>query len=411
MEERIAKLRAKVSANSAICLLFLIFVLMVTSGCEEKNHYAAPPPAPVTVSTPVQKDVVEFLEFTGTTQAIASVDIRARVQGILEKIHFKEGALVKKGDLLYTIEPDTYQASLDKAIGDLEAKKAQLERTEVEYQRNLRLQKENATSDRELTNSRAARDSAKADVTVANANLETAKINLGYTTVRSPLWGRIGRSVVDVGNLVGAGEFTLLTTINQYDPIYAYFTLNERDLLRIMGLNRHESGKDEREKVHVFMGLSDETGYPHQGEIDFVDLGVDQTTGTILLRGVFPNPPPPVILPGLFARLRVPAGTHEKALLAPERAIGSDQLGQYLLVVNNENIVEYRPVKVGVLEEGLREILEGIKADDRVIVNGLQRARPGAKVQPTEARLAPGAALPQKGPGTPAEKSAPSEKQ
>ena len=380
---------------------------MITGGCKEKNQYAAPPPPSVTTAVPLQKEVVEFLEFTGTTQAIAAVDIRARVQGVLESIHFKEGALVKKGDLLYAIEPDTYQAALEKAQGDLAAKKAQLDRTEIEYQRNLRLEKENATSERELNNSKAARDSAKADVTVSNANLDTARINLGYTTVRSPLTGRIGRSLVDVGNLVGAGEFTLLTTIDQYDPIYAYFTLNERDLLRVMRLQRSEKGKGDREKVPVFMGLADETGYPHQGQIDFVDLGVDQSTGTILLRGVFSNPPPPVILPGLFARLRVPVGKHENALLVPERAIGSDQLGQYLLVVNNENIVEHLPVKIGILEGGFREILEGVKADDRVIVSGLQRARPGAKVSPSEARPAPQPAPPQKSPGAPAEKSAP----
>ena len=372
-------------------LLFPIAVVFA-GGCEKKNQYAAPPPPSVTVAGPIQKDVTDYLEFTGTTQAVASVDIRARVQGFLQSVHFKDGAVVKKGDLLYIIDPATYQASVDKAEGDLAAKKAQFDRAEVEYQRNLRLIKENATSERDLNNSKASRDTAKADVAVATANLENAKINLGYTTIRAPLDGKIGRSQVDVGNLVGAGEYTLLTTIKKYNPIYAYFTLNEHDLLTVMKMSRRENNKTpETEHVPVFLGLANDTGYPHQGELDFADLGVDQSTGTMLLRGVFKNPYPPPIIPGLFVRLRVPLGIHSNALLVSERAIGTSQQGKYILVVNEENTVEARPVQLGALDGGFREIVQGLKADDRVIVNGMQRARPGSKVNPTSAAAAPAA--------------------
>lgn len=372
-------------------LLFPIAVVFA-GGCEKKNQYAAPPPPSVTVAKPIQKDVTDFLEFTGTTQAVASVDIRARVQGFLQSVHFKDGAVVKKGDLLYIIDPATYQASADKAEGDLAARKAQFDRAEVEYQRNLRLIKENATSERDLNNSKASRDTAKADVAVATANLENAKINLGYTTIRAPMDGKIGRSQVDVGNLVGAGEYTLLTTIKKYNPIYAYFTLNEHDLLAVMKMSRRESNKTpETEHVPVFLGLANDTGYPHEGELDFADLGVDQSTGTILLRGVFKNPYPHPIIPGLFVRLRVPLGIHSNALLVSERAIGTSQQGKYVLVVNEENTVEARPVQLGALDGGFREIVQGLKADDRVIINGMQRARPGSKVDPTPAAAAPAA--------------------
>ncbi len=367
-----------------------VLVILLLSGllpaCEKGNQYVAPPPPPVTIAQPLEREVIDYLDFTGTTQAIASVDIRARVPGFLQTIHFKAGDDVKKGDLLFVIEPNIYQAAVDKAVADLAGQKAQLERAEVEYQRNQRLYKENATSERELVNSKATRDSAKSSVSMAEAALENARINLGYTTIRAPLSGRIGRNLVDVGNLVGAGEFTLLATIKQYDPIYAYFTLNERQLLRIMKSARKKTpNRYDPEDVVLGMALSNETNYPHQGHLDFVDLGVDQATGTILMRGEFPNPEPTSILPGLFVRLRLPIEKHNHALLVTERALGADQLGNYLLVVNKENVVEYRSVQQGTLVDGMRVIDEGLKADDWVVVDGIQRTRPGAKVNPTKA--------------------------
>ena len=388
-QQKGSKLRAPDVRKPALLLIFLSVVLAM-AGCKEKNQYVAPPPPAVTVVHPVQKEVTDYLEFTGNTQAVASVEIRARVQGFLQSVNFKEGALVKKGDLLYIIEQPPYQAAVDKAAGDLEAKKAIYEKSEVEYQRQVRLMKENATSDRELNNAKGTRDAAKADVAMSAANLETSKINLGYTTIRSPINGRVGRNNVDAGNLVGAGQFTLLTTINQYDPIYAYFTLNEHDLLEFLKATREErkTAMEGYESGAVYLGLANEEGYPHKGRVDFADLGVDPSTGTMLLRGIFPNPHPASILPGFFVRLRCPMGTHAGALMVPERAIGVDQRGQYVLIVNQDNVVEQHPVKMGVLEGGLREITEGVQADSRVIVNGLQRARAGAKVNPAFADAA-----------------------
>jgi RND family efflux transporter MFP subunit len=366
---------------SAIAVLTLAGFL---SGCEDKNQYVPPPPPEVTVMQPLQKEVTEYQEFTGVAQSIASVDIRARVQGFLKSMHFKEGDMVKKDALLYIIEPNTYQAALDKAVADLASSKAQLDQAEIEYQRNQRLMKENASSDRELTTSKASRDSAKAAVAGAEANLESARINLSYCTMRAPISGRIGRTQVDVGNLVGAGEFTLLTTIKQYDPIYAYFTLNERQLLRARKLLRKEKldHLKENEAVPLSLGLADEPEYPHEGQLDYGDPAVDATSGTMLLRGVFPNPQPFLIIPGMFVRVRAPLGVRKMALLIPERAVGTDQRGQYLLVVNAQNDVDYRSVTTGTTVDGMRVIDEGLKADEWVIVTGVQRARPGAKVNP-----------------------------
>ncbi|HBZ55208.1 MAG TPA: efflux transporter periplasmic adaptor subunit, partial [Syntrophobacteraceae bacterium] len=368
-------------------VLALLTLVGLLSACERKNQYVAPPPSPVTVGQPIQKSVVESLDFTGTTQAVASVDIRARVQGFLEKTHFTEGAVVKQGDLLYTIEPATYQAAVDKAVADLASKKAQLDKSEIDYQRNLRLIKENAASQRDLDNARASRDSAKADVAMAEASLETARINLSYTTIYAPISGRIGRSQVDIGNLVGAGEFTLLNTIKQYDPIYAYFSLNERDLLALITIYRQQGPPPKRWEPPVFLGLSNESGHPHEGKLDFTDLAVDSSTGTILLRGVFPNPPRYSLIPGLFVRIRFPVGVKDQALLVSERALGVDQLGDYVLVVNQDNVVEQRPVKLGTTENGMRVIEDGLKADEWIVVDGIQRARPGAKVNPIRPEL------------------------
>jgi RND family efflux transporter MFP subunit len=362
--------------------LVVLTLVSLLVGCERKNQYVAPPAPPVTVSHPVQKSVIDSLDFTGTTQVVASVDIRARAQGFLESAHFTEGSTVNKGDLLYTIESGSYQAAVDKAIADLASKKAQLDKNEIEYQRNLRLIKENAASQRDLDNSKASRDSAKADAGVAEAALKTAQINLNYTTIYAPITGRIGRHLVDVGNLVGAGESTLLNTIKQYDPIYAYFALNERDLLTLLENYRKEGPAPPKWEPPVFLGLSNESGHPHEGKLDFADLGLDQSTGTILLRGVFPNPLPRHIVPGLFVRIRFPTGKKELALLVTERALGVDQRGDYVFVVNQDNVVEQRPVKVGASENGMKVIEEGLKPDEWVVVNGIQRARAGAKVNP-----------------------------
>jgi RND family efflux transporter MFP subunit len=372
--------------------IFFLAVLVfgMFYGCSEKNEYVEPPAPEVTVSKPLVKSVTDYLEFTGIVKAIEEIDIRARVEGFLESVHFEDGAYVKEDQLLFTIDPKPYKAAVENARGQLGRHQAQLKRAEREYQRNLTLFKQNAASEANVVKWKSEMEESRAAVISAQAALDRARLDLGYCTIRSPIDGRIGRSMVDVGNLVGAGEKTLLTTVRQPSPIYAYFSINERDLLRVMKMARDEGiPADNPDKIALELGLANETGFPHKGHLDYADSTVDPNTGTLELRGVFPNPGPPyIIVPGLFVRLRLPIARRENALLVAERALGLDQGGRYLLVVENENKVDQRYVKIGDLRDGMRVIEEGLKAEDWVVVKGIQRAIPGAKVTPREAQVA-----------------------
>jgi len=383
---------------SRICLryrqtiIFLIAILLsaVFIGCSEKNEYVEPPAPEVTVSNPMVKNVTDYLEFTGNTKAIEEVEIRARVQGFLESVHFEDGDFVKKGQLLFNIDPKPFQAAVESARGRLGKHQAQLERAQKEYQRNLTLFKQNAASEANVVKWKSEVDESKAAVVSAQAALDKAKLDLGYCTIDSPINGRISRKKVDVGNLVGASEHTLLTTIRQWTPIYVYFSINERDLLRTMEMTRKEGiTSDKPDNIPLQLALANETGFPHEGNLDFVDATVDPGTATMLLRGIFPNPGPPyVLIPGMFARVRLPIAERENALLVTERALGLDQGGRFLLVVGNENKVEQRYVKIGALRDGMRVITDGLKPEDQVVVKGIQRAIPGAKVTPQQAQAA-----------------------
>jgi RND family efflux transporter MFP subunit len=310
---------------------------------------------------------------------------------------FTPGTKVEKGDLLFVIDPREYQAELNAANAELRSAEAQLKRAGIEFKRAEKLFKQQAGAETDVVKWRGQRDVARADVLRAKAKVEKAGLNLSYTQVTAPITGRVSRNFVDLGNLVGESEPTLLTTVTRYDPMYAYFNLNERDLLRVMAMNRkkvQEKGLDPAEDpeievdIQVFLEIANEEGYPHQGKLDFSESGVDKETGTLQLRGVFPNPgPAPVLIPGLFVSLRMPVDKRENALLVTERAIGSDQSGRFLLAVNSENMVEKRPIRMGRLVDGLRVIEEGLQPDEAVVVNGLQRARPGAKVDPEQADM------------------------
>ncbi len=366
-------------------VLMSMLTAMTIGACKPANDYVAPPPPTVTVSQPVQRDVTDYLDFTGTTEAVQRVEIRARVQGFLQSVHFAAATDVKKDDLLYVIDPRPFQAQVNKAQADLSRKLAERELARADYQRIATLYKQKATPKADFVKAKAARDTAQADVAAARAVLEEAKLNLSYTQVRAPISGRVGRNLVSVGNLVGAGDKTHLTTLVQYDPIWAYFSLNERDLLHLR--QRHQekqaaakANREERGMIHL--GLANEVGYPHAGRVDFVDQGVDPNTGTFLLRGSFANPAPHVILPGMFVRIRAPIDQREAALLVAERALGAGQSGRYVLVVNEENVVEYRPVEVGASMDRMRVIEKGLQPEDWVVVKGLLRARPGATVNP-----------------------------
>lgn len=363
----------------------LLMVFFCFSACGRRAEYVAPPPMEVTVNNPLRQEVTDYAEFTGTMDAVESVEIRARVEGYLESIRFQPGSRVKIGELLFVIDPRPFQAKLDEAKAELARRQAELKQAEATFRRKEAAFKANAVSELDIIQARADHDVSKAAVQAALANIETAELNLSYTRIHAPINGRISRNLVDVGNLVGATDRTLLATIVNDDPIYAYFNVSERDLLYYR--KRHVgqlSPTSTDGKTPVFLGLSDQQDYPFEGHIDYVDNRLDTSTGTIRVRGVFSNGDRR-LLAGLFARLRVPVGKRENVLLVPETAIGSDQRGDFLLAVNEKNIVEYRPVTVGAQIKDLRVIESGISPEDRLIVVGLQRARPGLPVVPVEA--------------------------
>jgi RND family efflux transporter MFP subunit len=368
--------------------------LILLAGCQgSKNQYAPPPPPTVTVAHPVTRPVTEYFEDTGTVQAFESVEIRARVVGYLEKINFESGAPVKKGDLLFTIDPKPYRAELNRAEADLSMRKAEFKLSEVTLKRKESALLDNAISEVEVIEARAKREQAQAAVEAAEAAVETTRLNLSYTEIHAPINGRISRNQLDGGNLVGAaGQPTLLATIVATDPVYVYFNINERDLLNHRQKTFYNCapgpcGERRPEKeIPVFLGLANETGYPHQGRGDYMDTGLDTDSGTIQVRAIFANTDQ-YILPGLFARLRVPVGPPQPALLIPNHALGADQQGNFVLVVNTDNIVEYRPVETGPQIDDMRVICSGITAQESVIINGLQRGRPGLAVNPVLAEM------------------------
>lgn len=369
--------------------VFVAFVL--TAGCgEDKNVYQPPPPPKVTVAKPEVRSVPEYLEFTGNTAAIETVKLVARVEGYLEKLHFQDGQRVKKGDLLFTIQQTQYDAGVEQAQGKVEAAKSKLDYAEREFKRYSGLFAKNAAAATDVDNWRFQRDSAIAELDIAQASLINAKLNLSYTTVRAPFDGRMGRHLVDPGNLVGTGgENTQLAEINRIDPIYVYFTINERDLLRVREQNQAQVKTGDQPKGKpLSLGLVNEDGYPHKGGLDFTAISVDPGTGTLQVRGIFPNPNFE-LLPGLFARVRGQIGETKDALVVPAEAVGFDQLGNYVLTVDDKNVVARKTVETGPLFDNGRVIRTGLSKDDRVIVNGLLRAIPGREVTPESASAKP----------------------
>lgn len=384
------------SAVGRCCLLALALTLVLssTSGCKESHAPAQAPGGdaaagpPVFVAPPELVSYVETLEFPGNLMPTDIVQIRCRVSGYLEEPKFEDGADVQKGDLLFVIEPEPFEVALamakaahDKAVASLTLAKAELARTEPLVARG-------ALSQQELDLKSAAVASATADVASTAAAIRQAELNLSYTRVTAPISGRIGRHLVDQGNLVEA-QSTLLTTIESYAPIYAMFNVSENDLLRLEEASRPENGGTGKPITDVLLSIPGATDYIFAGKLDFTQLGVDQSTGTQLRRAIFENADRR-LLPGMFVRIRVPLGEKRPRLMVPERAVNVDQLGEYLLVVNKDNIVERRDVKLGVAQYGLRLVEEGVTEDDQIVVNGLQRARVGAPVTPMPVDTLPG---------------------
>ena len=360
------------TARIQVCLSLVVALL---AGCGKMSEGAKQGPPEVTVSEPAQQEVTDYVELTGTVTPSRSVDLMARVTGFLESVEFQDGATVKEGDELFVIEPEPYRQQLALA-------EAALERAKSEYNRQLSLIASNATSVANVERWRSENDQAVAQVALA-------KINLGYTRVTAPFTGLIGRRLVDGGNLVGPTVNTKLASMDQLEPIYVYFNLNERDTLQAVTIMRQQglSPRSNIGKTTVFVGLQNQAGYPEEGTLDFADTGISTSSGTMQLRAVFPNKDR-MLIAGAFARVRIPLGGPKPMLVVPANIIGNDQEGDYVLTVDAGGIVARRGVVLGPLTTNGCAIRSGLKAQDRVIVNGVMRAKPGDRVSPV---TAPGA--------------------
>jgi RND family efflux transporter MFP subunit len=359
----------------------IVFALALLTGCE-RNTFVPPPPSKVDVAVPVQKSITRYLDATGNTAAIKNVDLVARVQGFLQSINYQDGTFVKQGTTLFTIEPETYKLKLEQAQAAETGAQASLKQAEADFKRQSDLVQRQVVSQATLDTSTSSRDNAQANLQQAQVNTRIAQVNYGYTNVTAPFDGIVSTHLVSVGELVGVASPTQLATIVALDPIYVNFNVNEQDVLRIReDARRRGMTTNELRQLPIEIGLQTETGYPHKGKLDYVSPSLNQSTGTLAVRGVLPNPDR-TLLPGMFVRIRVPYNEQNSALLVPDAALGSDQAGRYVLVVNGDNLVEQRKVQTGPLEGELRVIESGLKGDDKVVVAGLLRAIPGQKVDP-----------------------------
>ena len=370
-------------------LLVAVFVV----GCTPTPPLAPPPTPKVTVSRPLPHVAADYEDFSGRTDAVGNVDIRARVTGYLIKVDFREGDVVDNNKLLYEIDPRPFQAALDQAKGQLERLNAEKKLLEIQVDRYRNLAEKGAGSQQQLDQYTAQQAENVGAINAAVAQVAMATLNLGFTRVTAPITGKISRTLLTEGNLVTA-DTTLLTTIRSVDPMYAYFDIEEPTMLRIQKMIRDGviQSKSVRE-VHVGMGLADDVDrkFPFHGTLDFVNNTVDPQTGTLQVRGVFPNPytpgQPPALTPGAFARVRLPIGRPHPVLLVAEQAIGTDQGQKFVYVVDQANKITYRRVRLGLFFDGLQAVEEGLEAGQRIVVVGLQRVRPGIQVEADEVAM------------------------
>src|SRR3954466_5939089 len=352
---------------------FAIAAMGILSACEQ-NSFVPPPPPKVDVAVPVQRSFTRYLEATGNTAAIKNVDLVARVQGFLQSINYQDGSFVKEGTTLFTIEPETYKLKLEQAQAAEAGAQASVKQAEADFKRQSDLVQKQAVSQSTLDTSTSTRDNAQANLQQAQANTKIAQVNYGYTNVTAPFDGVVTAHQASVGELVGVASPTQLATIVALDPIYVNFNVNEQDVLRVREeARRRGMTVNDIKQLPIEVGLQTETGYPHKGKLDYVSPTINQSTGTLAVRGVLQNPDR-VLLPGYFVRIRVPFEEQKNALLVPDAALGSDQAGRYLLVVNADNVVEQRKVQTGPLEGELRLIEGGLKGEDKVVIAGLLRA-------------------------------------
>lgn len=353
---------------------------LFSAGCKQSTQAPAPPPPPpVTVAKPIQKEIVEWDEYTGRTAAVENVKIRPRVSGYIDQVRFKDGQLVEPGDVLFVIDPSPYQAALDVAVANLQNAEAKRQLQLANFTRAERLFKTNVTSKEEYDTSLANKNQAIAETAQASANLNLTQLNLNWTQVKAPIKGRISRQLVTKGNLVQA-DTTELTTLVSVDPIYAYFSVDEQTVQKYLNQIQRGELQDPRATfMPVYLQVEGETGFPHEGVIDFVNNTYNASTGTLQIRGRFQNEDAS-LYPDAFVRIRIAGTPKHKAILISDRAVGSDQGQKFVMVVDANSVVQVRPVELGPVIDGLRVVRKGIGIGDSVIINGLVNARPGSQV-------------------------------
>jgi RND family efflux transporter MFP subunit len=373
-------------------LLISTVIALTLAGCarneaaESASAAAAAPPPQVSVAQVVQRPVNEFDEFTGRFEAIEHVDLRPRVSGYISSVNFVEGREVKKGEVLFVIDPRPYDAEFKRAKAQLEQARTQLSLAKSERERAAKLVQSHAISQEEFDTRTASNDQATANVDAAQAALDSAQLNLTWTRVTAPIDGRISRAQVTAGNFVTSGQ-TMLTTIVSLDPIYVTFDDDEQAYLKYAKQARDGDHASERNSANtVLVGLANESDYPHSGVMVFVDNALDPATGTIRSRAKLDNHDR-IFTPGLFARIKLLGRDKHNALLINDSAVGTDQNMKYVFVVGADNKIEYRPVKLGPIVDGLRVIREGLSQGETIVVNGLQRVRPGTPVTPEKVAM------------------------
>ena len=357
-------------------------LLLLLSGCGKKPGRSGPPVPTVIVALPEKKNVQVYEDFPGKVEPIETVDIKARVTGYLTEICFKEGTEVKQGDCLYKIDPREYQAEVDSATADLEEAQAKLAQAASDYERSVKLRSQTAISAQEAEKNLATARGAQAAVRGAQAALDKAKLDLEYTQIKTPISGKISRTNVTQGNLVEAGDS--LTTVISQDPLYVYFDLPERVLLRWNELAKELPNRDPMAQTQVFVGLLNETAFPREAKLDFADNEVNSGTGTLQMRAIIENDHRQ-LQPGMYARVRVKLNSPRERLLVPERAVGVDQGQRFVYVVSNDNKIEYRKVTPGQIYGGQLSIIDGLQPEDRVVVEGLLALKNGLTVNPQTA--------------------------
>jgi len=382
--DRIAWRDTIYGAHFAVVVVLLLFV--GAAGCNRGPAAAAPPPPTVTVNRPLQREVLEWDEYTGHLEAPESVEVRARVSGQIVDAPFKEGSVVQVGKTLFVLDKRPFKADFESKQADVMKTQAQLDLANIQLQRTKEQLKSNAVSQSDYDNAAATVQQAQAALDGAKAALESSRLNLEWCDVVAPITGRVSKKIVTPGNLIsgGSGQTTLLTTIESIDPMYCYVDVDERSILKYVKLDREKKRISARNQpIPTYLELANETTFSHRGLVDFVDNKVDPSTGTLEARGVFPNPGG-YLTPGFFARIRVAGSGRYLALLIPDYAVGTDQNIKFVLIAGPNDIVERRTITLGALFGELRAVADGITADDRVIVDGLVTTVPGSAVNAVE---------------------------